>query len=249
MCGRVAQAKNPVEYGSMLKVDLTKGNIPNTPAHYNGAPGQDYLIARLQAETDDVTLDMIRWGLLPPWAKDRKIAWKMINARAETITTAPAFRKAFEKRRCLVPVEGFFEWEKVGKEKRPYMIAMLDREPFTLAGLWENWKNPDTGEWERTFTIVTTDANELVGELHDRMPVIIAPADRERWLKGPNPQELLKPYSATEMTMWPVSPKLNSPKNDTPDLLEPIEEPPLVQDGGVPRANEGQPKREPTNSE
>jgi putative SOS response-associated peptidase YedK len=129
------------------------------------------------------------------------------------------------------------------------MIAMLDRRPFTLAGLWENWKNPDTGEWERTFTIVTTDANELVAELHDRMPVIIAPDDRERWLKGPKPEELLKPYPADQMTMWAVSPKLNSPKNDSPDLLEPIAEPGGAPDGEVARVNEGAPEREPTNSE
>ncbi len=247
MCGRVAQAKNPTEYGSMLKVDFTKG-IPNTPAHYNGAPGQDYLIARLQTDSDDITLDMIRWGLLPPWAKDRKMAWKMINARAETVSTAPAFRKAFAERRCLVPVDGFFEWEKVGKEKRPYMIAMLDRKPFTLAGLWENWKDPATGEWVRTFTIITTEANELVAELHDRMPVIIGPEDRERWLKGPNPKELLKPYPAEAMTMWAVSPKLNSPKNDSPDLLEPVEEPSAPAAGEIERANEGEPDGKPTNS-
>ena len=145
MCGRVAQAKNPTEYGSMLKVDFTKA-IPNAPAHYNGAPGQDYLIARFHPETQAMTLDLIRWGLLPSWAKDRKIAWKLINARAETVATASAFKKAFEKRRCLVPVDGFFEWKKVGKEKRPYMTAMKDRAPFTLAGLWENWKDPDSGE-------------------------------------------------------------------------------------------------------
>jgi putative SOS response-associated peptidase YedK len=249
LCGRVAQAKNPTEYGSMLKIDFTKAAIPNAPAHYNGAPGQDYLIARLQTDSDDITLDMIRWGLLPPWAKDKKMAWKMINARAETVTTSAAFKKAFAKRRCLVPVDGFFEWEKVGKEKRPYMIAMLDRRPFTLAGLWENWKNPETGEWERTFTIVTTEANDLVAELHDRMPVIIAPDDHERWLKGPNPQELLKPYPAEQMTMWAVSPKLNSPKNDSADLLEPIGDGTGAPEGEVPRANEGEPEREPTNSE
>jgi putative SOS response-associated peptidase YedK len=179
----------------MLKVDWTKG-IPNAPAHYNGAPGQDYLVARVHPETDDMTLDMIRWGLLPSWAKDRKMAWKMINARAETVTTAPAFKKAFEKRRCLLPVDGLFEWKKVGKEKRPYMTAMNDGEAFTLAGLWENWKDPHSGEWVRTFTIITTDANELVGQLHDRMPVVIAPEDGERWLKGPNPRELLSPYPA-----------------------------------------------------
>jgi putative SOS response-associated peptidase YedK len=230
----------------MLKVDFTRG-IPNAPPHYNGAPGQDYLIARAHPETDNITLDLIRWGLLPSWAKDRKIAYKFINARAETIATSSAYKKAFAKRRCLVPIDGFFEWKKVGKEKRPYMIAMADREPFTLAGLWENWKDPDSGEWVRTFTIVTTDANDLVATLHDRMPVVIAPEDRERWLKGPDPQELLKPYPSGGMTMWPVSPRLNSPKNDSPDLLDPVPEPDGPEEP-VKSTNEGDPKREPTNS-
>ncbi len=243
MCGRVAQTKNPVEYGSMLKVDWTRG-IPNAPPRYNGAPGQDYLIARAHPESGDTTIDLIRWGLLPSWAKDRKIAWKLINARAETVATAPAFRKAFERRRCLAPVYGFFEWKTVGKEKRPHMIAMADGAPFTLAGLWENWKDPDTGEWVRTFTIVTTEANELVGTLHDRMPVVVAPEDRERWLKGPDPQDLLKPYPAEAMTMWPVSPKLNPPKNDSPDLLARIPEPGRT----VPDGNAGGASQEPTNS-
>ncbi len=247
MCGRVAQTKNPVEYGSMLKIDFTRG-IPNAPPHYNGSPGQDYLIARSHPETQDTTLDLIRWGLLPSWAKDRKIAWKLINAQAETLDKKPSFKKAFEKRRCLVPVDGFFEWKKIGKRKQPYMIAMVDRAPFTLAGLWENWKDPESGEWVRTFTIITTDANELVATIHDRMPVVIGPEDRERWLKGPNPKELLKPYPAKQMTMWPVSPDLNSPKNDRPDLLDPIEEP---DEGGEPvgGANEGDAAREPVNSE
>ena len=204
--------------------DFTRG-IPNAPPHYNGAPGQDYLIARSHPDTQDTTLDLIRWGLLPSWAKDRKIAYKLINARAETVATASAFRKAFEKRRCLVPVDGFFEWKKVGNQKRPYMIAMADRAPFTLAGLWENWKDPESGEWVRTFTIITTDANELAAQLHDRMPVVIAPEDRERWLKGADPADLLKPFPAERMIMWPVSPKLNSPKNDSPDLLDQFDEP------------------------
>jgi putative SOS response-associated peptidase YedK len=127
------------------------------------------------------------------------------------------------------------------------MIAMTDDEPFTLAGLWENWKDPESGEWVRTFTIVTTDANDLVATLHDRMPVVIAPEDRERWLKGPDPQELLKPYPSGRMTMWPVCPKLNSPKNDSPDLLDPVPEP-VGPEEPVKSMNEGDPKREPTNS-
>jgi putative SOS response-associated peptidase YedK len=141
----VAQYRGPREYGSTLKIDWTKNlsrGLPNAPPHYNGAPGQDYLVARSHPETHDTTLDLIRWGLLPSWAKDQKIAWKLINARAETVATAPAFKRAFAKRRCLVPVDGFYEWKKVGKEKRPYLIGMATGEPFTLAGLWENWKDP-----------------------------------------------------------------------------------------------------------
>lgn len=145
-------------------------------------------------------------------------------------------------------MDGFFEWTKVGKEKRPYMIAMADRAPFTLAGLWENWKDPESGEWVRTFTIITTEANGLVGKLHDRMPVVIGPEDRERWLAGENPTELLKPYAAETMAMWPVSPKLNSPKNDSPELLEEWDGPEVAGEA-VERTNEGDAGREPTNSE
>jgi putative SOS response-associated peptidase YedK len=245
MCGRVAQAKNPVEYGSMLKIDFTRG-IPNAPPHYNGAPSQDYLIALVDPDRDDFTLDLIRWGLIPHYSKDGKV--KLINAVAETADTKAAFAESFAERRCLVPIDGFFEWKKIGKRKQPYMIAMADRQPFTLAGLWRDWKDPKSGDWVRTFTIITTEANGLVATIHDRMPVVIAPEDRERWVKGPNPKELLKPYPADLMTMWPVSPDLNSPKNDRPDLLDPIEEP---EDDGEPvkRADEGEADREPTNSD
>jgi putative SOS response-associated peptidase YedK len=248
MCGRVALHKRAVEYGSMLKIKFPKGP-PNAPAHYNGAPGQDYLIARSDPRTHDTTLDLIRWGLLPSWAKDRKMAWNMINARSESVATAAAFKEAFAKRRCLVPVDTFYEWRKVSKEKFPYMIAMAGVEPFTLAGLWENWKDPESGEWIRTFTIITTRANELVSALHDRMPVIIAPEDRDRWLNGPNPHELAKPYPSHLMTIWPVFPKLNAVKNDTPDLMEPIEEKePKANEGELPGVNEAA-RDEPANSE
>jgi putative SOS response-associated peptidase YedK len=248
MCGRVVQKGDPSTYGSMLKVDFTRG-IPNAPPRYNGAPGQDYLVARSHPETQAVTLDLIRWGLLPSWAKDRKMAWKLINARAETVATQSAFKKAFAKRRCLLPVDGIFEWQTVGKEKRPYLIGMVDGSPFTLAGLWENWKDPASGEWIRTFTIITTEANSLVARLHDRMPVIVPEPDRDRWLKGPNPAGLLRPYPSELMRMFRVSKDVNSPKNDTSDLLEPIEDTPSVDSSEVVRANEGDAAREPTNSE
>jgi putative SOS response-associated peptidase YedK len=154
-----------------LKGCTSASTLPNAPLHYNGAPSQDFLIARSDPGTQDTTLDLIRWGLLPSWAKDRKIAWKLINARADTVAAAPAFKKAFAKRRCLMPVDGFHEWKKVGKEKRLYFIGIASGEPFTLAGLWENWKDPASDEWIQTFTIITTEANDLVRELHDRMPV------------------------------------------------------------------------------
>jgi putative SOS response-associated peptidase YedK len=197
MCGRVAQHRGPVEYGSMLKIDWTKilsPGLPNTPPHYNGAPSQDFLIARSHPETHDTTLDLIRWGLLPSWAKDQKIAWKLINARAETVATAPA------------------------------------------------------------FTIITTDANDLVRELHDRMPVVIGADDRDRWLNGDDPQdllELLRPYPAELMTMWPVSMRVNSPKNDDPSLLERVDDDDAERGLGsdVGRANEGAPGRKPANSD
>ena len=141
--------------------------------------------------------------------------------------------------------------EEVGKEKRPYLIGMATGEPFTLAGLWENWKDPASGEWIRTFTIITTKANELVAQLHDRMPVVIGADDRDRWLNGDDPQALLRPYPAERMTMWPVSMRVNSPRNDDPTLLERVDhgdtEP--SSSSTVERANEGAPERKPANSE
>lgn len=189
--------------------------------------------------------------MIPSWAKDRKVACKFINARAESVATTGAFKTAYVKRRCLVPVDGFFEWRTVGKVKQPYAIGMVDGQPFTLAGLWENWKDPDTGEWTRTFTIVTTSANELVAKLHDRMPVVIAEQDRDRWLSEPDPSDLLRPYPADLMTMWPVSRDVNAPKNDHANLLERTEDAcgawPAI--GEVERANEGDAGRGPANSE
>lgn len=248
MCGRVVQQRDPTSYGRLLNVPPSRP-VPNSPPHYNGAPSQDFLIGRVDPKTREHTLDLIRWGLIPFWAKDRKIAWKTINARAETIATSASFKGAYAKRRCLVPVDGFYEWRTLGKVKQPYAIGMADGEPFTLGGLWENWKDRETGEWVRTFTIVTTDANALVAKLHDRMPVVIAPADRDRWLTDENPADLLKPYPAGLMTMWPVSRDVNSPKNDRVDLLERVEDPaPWTGEDDVETANSPDTDREPSNS-
>jgi putative SOS response-associated peptidase YedK len=161
--------------------------------------------------------------MIPYWAKDRKIAWKCINARGETVQTAAAFKSAYAKRRCLVPADAFYEWKKIGKAKQPYAIAMRERQPFALAGLWENWKEPASGQWVRTFSILTTAPNALVAPLHDRMPVILAPADYDRWLgEEPDPADLIRPY-AGDMAAWPVSPRVNKADNDDAAILDRVE--------------------------
>ncbi|MDB5560165.1 MAG: yedK [Enterovirga sp.] len=248
MCGRVIQAADPTLYTRAVG-SAPERPLPNAPPHYNGAPSQDFLVGRVDPRTGERSLDLLRWGLIPSWAKDRKIAWKTINARGETVASTAAFKGAYAKRRCLVPVDGFYEWRKIGAAKQPYAIGLADGEPFTLAGLWENWKDPDTGAWQRTFTIVTTDANSLVGKLHDRMPVIIAPQDRDRWLTDPDPRDLIRPFPAEAMRMWPVSRDVNSPKNDGRELLEPVPEPGWPEEQGeVEDANDPAAALRPANS-
>jgi putative SOS response-associated peptidase YedK len=179
MCGRYVITTAPQAIRQWF---ATQGTLPNFPQHYNAAPGQDLPVIRLHRETGERVLAMLRWGLIPYWSKDPKIAWKCINARGETVKTMSAFRSAYQSRRCLVPADAFFEWKANGKTKQPYAIALRNREPFAFAGLWESWKDPKMDEWLRTFTILTTTPNELVASLHDRMPVILSPASYDRWL-------------------------------------------------------------------
>ena len=138
----------------------------------------------------------------------------------------PTFHDAYRRRRCIVPVDGFFEWKAIKgrRTKQPYAIAMKDGAPFALAGIWENWKAPASGEWIRTFAIITTDANELVATMHDRMPVILARDDHARWLgEEPDPRDLMRAFPAGLMRMWPISTRVNKPENDDPSIVEPIE--------------------------
>jgi putative SOS response-associated peptidase YedK len=162
-------------------------------------------------------------GLDPHWCQDPKGGRKPINAKAESVATLPMFRDAYALRRCIVPVDGFFEWRAIkgARAKQPYAIAMKDASPFGLAGLWENWRNLNTGEWERTFAIVTVPSNELVAQIHDRMPAILEPAGYERWLGlEPDPHNLLITYPSEPMTMWPIFTRVNKPENDDPALLD-----------------------------
>jgi putative SOS response-associated peptidase YedK len=171
----------------------------------------------------------MRWGLVPFWAKDPKFGYSTINARAEEAPTKPAYREALKKRRCLVPSDAFYEWQRFdAKHKQPYAIALKSGDPYAFAGLWESWK-PKDGPLLETFTILTTDPNELMQSIHTRMPVILEPRDYDRWLDasrsnggdpGSPPVDLLRPYPAEKMHAWQVSQRVGNVRNNTPELLE-----------------------------
>lgn len=189
---------------------------------YNIAPTDEALVV---VQRDDRRgLTAYRWGLIPHWASDARIASRTFNARAESIATMPAFRDSFRRKRCLVPVDGFYEWRRQDGVRQPYRIFRADGRPLVLAGLWDGWKNPDTGEVRRTFTIVTTTPNEVVAELHNRMPVIVPDESWGRWL-DPRPAEpgelraMLEPTDAVALEIAPASRLVNDVRNDGPQLL------------------------------
>ncbi len=221
MCGRYAITTAPEASRRLFQIP---GPPPNFAPHYNAAPGQDLPVIRLHPESGERVIGTLRWGLIPYWSKDPKIGWRCINARGETAKTTPAFRDAYKSRRCLVLADAFYEWKANGKSKQPYAIAMRDRQPFAFAGLWENWKEPKTQEWIRTFTILTTPPNEVVAPLHDRMPLILTPHDYDDWLDvNRDPASLIRPFPIDEMVAWPVSTRVNTPENDDPAILERVE--------------------------
>jgi putative SOS response-associated peptidase YedK len=183
-------------------------------------------VIRRNPTTGERSLDLLRWGLIPYFC-ETKPKPPPINAPAESVARSELFRDAYRHRRCIMPIDGFFEWRAIKGEKvkQPYAIAMKDGLAFGLAGLWENWKDPATGEWVRTFCVLTTRANSLVRPIHNRMPLILKPADYARWLSDEDdPRDLLKPFPSEPMTLWPVSTRVNSPKNDDASLLEPLAE-------------------------
>lgn len=170
---------------------------------------------------------MMRWGLVPHWAKDTAIGNRLINARAETIATKPAFRDAYRHRRCLVPADGFYEWKKQGRGKQPYYIHRKDDQPFAFAGLWESWTCPDKQPLE-TFTIITTEPNDLLRPIHNRMPVVLFGDDMAEWVEGDvdTAAEHLRPCDAGGWRVDPVSTAVNKPGNEGAELIEPIDESP-----------------------
>ncbi len=227
MCGRYS-ITTPVE---ALRQLFLFDELPNLAPRYNVAPTQEVPAVRLARAEPDAEqsgkreLVMLRWGLLPFWAKDIKQGAKMINARAETVADKPAFRNAFKKRRCLIPADGFYEWRGKKGDKQPYRIALADGGPFAFAGLWEAWTNPEDQSRIESCTIVVTEANARLRAIHDRMPVIIAPGDHAAWLDPQSDraalESLLKPYPAEALTAVPVSKHVNKVANDDPACLEP----------------------------
>ena len=217
MCGRFTLSLDPGD----LQVELGLGDLPDEMRpRYNIAPTQP-IAGVIDGATRDVV--MLHWGLVPAWAKDPAIGSRMINARGETLSEKPSFRNAFSHRRCLILTNGFYEWEKVDGRKQPFFIHLESGKPFVFAGLWEVWHSPE-GAVLNSCTIITCQANDLVGKLHDRMPVII-PADQQAALLDPkgqidNLQKLIVPYSANEMAMYPVLPVVNNPAFDSPDCLK-----------------------------
>jgi putative SOS response-associated peptidase YedK len=190
---------------------------------YNIAPAQSVIVV---GDDGKRFLKPMRWGMIPSWAKDPSIGNRMINARAETLAEKPAFRAALKKRRCLIPADGFYEWQKLGQVKQPVRIVLKSREPFGFAGLWEQWMSPD-GEGILSCTIITTEANELLKPIHNRMPVILMQDVEAVWL-DPKIQEpekllpLLRQHPSDELEFYPVSREVNSPAVDKPSNIEPI---------------------------
>jgi putative SOS response-associated peptidase YedK len=223
MCGRYV-TKQEAEIERLWNLGRSGAN-PLGPL-YNAAPTQSLPVYRVHHERG-AELVRLRWGLIPSWAKEASIGARMINARGETVAEKPAFRTAFRRRRCLVPMMGFYEWQKAGARKVPHYVHLLNTELFGVAGLYEYWPGGDGADPIESYTIITTEPNELVSRLYDRMPAILPERSYDTWLDPKNEksdalQELLKPYPAEEMRAFPVSTRVNNVKNDGPELIEPV---------------------------
>lgn len=231
MCGRYVRKSTRREIAAWFGTE--EGENLDWGTSYNVAPQTFQPVVRLKRENGQREIVLMRWGLIPFWSKDAKIGYSTINAKAETVATAPAFREAFKQRRCLIPADAFYEWQKLNpKHKQPFAIALSSREPYGFAGVWERWRDPQTQEWLETFSILTTDANQVVAPLHNRMPVIIERKDYARWLGSGDPAQppadLLRPFPAEQMTAWKVDKAVGNVRNDHAQLLEtPPEEPML----------------------
>jgi putative SOS response-associated peptidase YedK len=221
MCGRFTLTVDPDEL--QQRFGLSQPPPADLAPRYNIAPSQAVAVV---ANAPERKLELFQWGLIPSWAKDPKIGNKLINARAETLAEKPAFRTALKRRRCLVVADGFYEWKKLDGRKQPMYIQLKDGRPFAFAGLWEVWRSPE-GEPLKTCTIITTEPNTLLEDIHNRMPAILPPEAYDVWLapgelSADAALPLLRPYDAAEMRAVPVSTRVNSPSDDSPELVLPL---------------------------
>ena len=216
LCGRYTVSIDPRVLIARFNAELTEPIHPQ----YNAAPSQNLPVI---SNTAPDKIHLSRWGYIPSWAKSIDHGYSLINARAETISKSRIYRSAFQKRRCLVLSDGFYEWGKIAGRKTPYRITLLTEEPFAFAGIWSIW-NVQKDTQVHSFSIITTDANAVVAKIHNRMPVILPPEEEQNWLTNPpeDALELLNPYPAELMKTYAVSTKVNSPKNDSSDLIQPI---------------------------
>jgi putative SOS response-associated peptidase YedK len=222
MCGRFTQQRPASELAEIFGAEPL---VDDPGEHYNVAPTDEALVVVQRGDRRAVTA--YRWGLIPHWATEAKVGSRMFNARAETLTTSPAFRDAFRRRRCLVPVDSFYEWKREGTIRQPYRVSQADGRPLALAGLWAGWRDPSTDSVRRTFTIVTTTRNEALSDLHDRMPVIVPEAAWARWLTPGAADDgeligLLTPNDTVELEIYAVSRAVNDVRQDGPALIEPL---------------------------
>jgi putative SOS response-associated peptidase YedK len=218
MCGRFTLTRDANAVARAFGVPAPASL--QTQPRYNVAPSQDVVTI---VNDGSAHIELLRWGLIPSWAKEEGIGNKMINARAETLAEKPSFKRLLHSKRCLIVADGFYEWKKEGSSKTPMYITVDEQELFAFAGLWDAWKHPD-GQVIRTCTIITTEANDLVSSIHNRMPVILPPEARDMWLDSALREDqallpLLKPYTATEMHTRPVSRMVNNPKYDSAELI------------------------------
>jgi len=220
VCGRYASSANPDDLTSYFAVEEPPEEI--LPASYNVAP-TDPVYVVLQRR-DVRQLKVVRWGLVPSWAKDPKVGARFINARRETVADKPAFRAAFQRRRCLVPADGYYEWQQLGGEKQPHFLVARTREPLAMAGLYEVWKSPqDTWLW--TCTVITTEAADELGHIHDRTPLLVPRDAWSRWLDPAveaRGDELLVPGAPGVLDAWPVSKAVGNVRNNGPELTAPL---------------------------
>lgn len=223
MCGRFSLGAP----ASTLAAQFDLFGAPPWTPRYNIAPTQEVLVVVKPPDAAQRQARLLRWGLIPQWAEGSAISSRMINARAETVATKPAFRRPFHERRCLVLADGFYEWQRQDRWRQPFYIRLRDGRPFAFAGLWERWV-PQDGQRIDSCTLITTVANDLIQPLHVRMPVILAPEDYDLWLdpgvqNAERLRQLLRPYPPEEMKAYPVSKRVNNPAaNDTPECIEPF---------------------------